>query len=98
LRSHFLLDAGDLGSRNLAVTWVDVPPGAERAFLAPWPVQVLPGVGPKLLARLERLNVRRVGELAAMPLLAASARTRALPVLTVGWAVVSGPSSSAKAI
>ena len=30
LRSHFLLDAGDLGSRNLTVTWVDVPPGAEQ--------------------------------------------------------------------
>jgi mannose-6-phosphate isomerase-like protein (cupin superfamily) len=30
LRSHFLLDAGDLGSRNLSVTWVDVPPGAEQ--------------------------------------------------------------------
>ena len=30
LRSHFLLDAGDLGSKNLSVTWVDVPPGAEQ--------------------------------------------------------------------
>jgi mannose-6-phosphate isomerase-like protein (cupin superfamily) len=30
LRSHFLIDAGDLGSRNLTVTWVDVPPGAEQ--------------------------------------------------------------------
>jgi mannose-6-phosphate isomerase-like protein (cupin superfamily) len=30
LRSHFLLDAGDLGSRNLTVTWVDVPPGGEQ--------------------------------------------------------------------
>jgi mannose-6-phosphate isomerase-like protein (cupin superfamily) len=30
LRSHFLLDAGDLGSRNLTVTWVDVPPGSEQ--------------------------------------------------------------------
>jgi mannose-6-phosphate isomerase-like protein (cupin superfamily) len=30
LRSHFLLDAGDLGSRNLAVTWVDVAPGAKQ--------------------------------------------------------------------
>jgi mannose-6-phosphate isomerase-like protein (cupin superfamily) len=30
LRSHFLLDAGDLGSRNLSVTWVDVPPGGEQ--------------------------------------------------------------------
>jgi DNA polymerase-4 len=45
-----------------------VPAGGERVFLAPWPVRVLPGVGPKLLARLERLNVGRVGEVAAMPL------------------------------
>ena len=30
LRSHFLMDAGDLGSRNLTVTWVDVPPGAAQ--------------------------------------------------------------------
>ena len=30
LRSHFLMDAGDLGSRNLTVTWVDVPPGASQ--------------------------------------------------------------------
>jgi mannose-6-phosphate isomerase-like protein (cupin superfamily) len=30
LRSHFLLDAGDLGSRHLTVTWVDVPPGGEQ--------------------------------------------------------------------
>jgi mannose-6-phosphate isomerase-like protein (cupin superfamily) len=30
LRSHFLIDAGDLGSKNLSVTWVDVPPGAEQ--------------------------------------------------------------------
>jgi mannose-6-phosphate isomerase-like protein (cupin superfamily) len=30
LRSHFLLDAGDLGSRNLTITWVDVPPGGEQ--------------------------------------------------------------------
>jgi mannose-6-phosphate isomerase-like protein (cupin superfamily) len=30
LRSHFLLDVGDLGSKNLAVTWVDLRPGAEQ--------------------------------------------------------------------
>jgi mannose-6-phosphate isomerase-like protein (cupin superfamily) len=30
LRSYFLMDAGDLGARNLSVTWVDVPPGAEQ--------------------------------------------------------------------
>lgn len=47
---------------------VVVPPGGEAAYLAPWPVEVLPGVGPKLLERLQRLNVRRVGELANVPL------------------------------
>ena len=30
LRSHFLMDAGDLGSRKMSVTWVDVAPGAEQ--------------------------------------------------------------------
>jgi mannose-6-phosphate isomerase-like protein (cupin superfamily) len=30
LRAHFLMDAGDLGSRNMTITWVDVPPGAEQ--------------------------------------------------------------------
>jgi mannose-6-phosphate isomerase-like protein (cupin superfamily) len=30
MRSHVLMDAGDLGSRHLTVTWVDVPPGAEQ--------------------------------------------------------------------
>ena len=37
-------------------------------------------------------------EFAAMPRVAFTLSTRALPVFTVGWAVVSGPSSSAKAI
>jgi DNA polymerase-4 len=50
--------------------FVAVPPGAEREYLAPWPAEVLPGVGPQLRARLERLNVRRVGEVARMPLAA----------------------------
>jgi nucleotidyltransferase/DNA polymerase involved in DNA repair len=48
-------------------TTVRVPVGEERAYLAPWPVEVLPGVGPKTLERLRRLNVARVGELAEMP-------------------------------
>jgi len=30
LRSHFLMDAGDLGSRNLTVTWLDIQPGGEQ--------------------------------------------------------------------
>ena len=30
LRSHVLMDAGELGSRNLSVTWVTVPGGTEQ--------------------------------------------------------------------
>ncbi len=45
-----------------------VPPGTERQWLAPWPVDVLPGVGPRTAGELARLNVRRVGELAEVPL------------------------------
>jgi len=47
---------------------ISVPPGAERAYLAPWPANVLPGVGPKVAARLDRINVQKVGELAQVPL------------------------------
>jgi mannose-6-phosphate isomerase-like protein (cupin superfamily) len=32
LRSHVLMDAGELGARNLSVTWLDLPSGAEQAF------------------------------------------------------------------
>lgn len=44
-----------------------VPPGHERDYLAPWPVEVLPGIGHKTSEQLQRLNVRRVGELALVP-------------------------------
>jgi DNA polymerase-4 len=46
---------------------VHVPAGQERPYLVPWPVRVLPGVGPKAEAQLRRLNVQRVGTLAEMP-------------------------------
>lgn len=32
LRSHVLMDAGELGSRNLSVTWLEVPPGAKQSL------------------------------------------------------------------
>jgi DNA polymerase-4 len=47
---------------------VVVPHGEERAFLAPWPVQVLPGIGRQAEARFQRINVQHVGEVAEMPL------------------------------
>lgn len=45
-----------------------VPPGFERDYLAPWPVETVLGVGPKAAEQLHRMNVRRVGELAEVPL------------------------------
>jgi mannose-6-phosphate isomerase-like protein (cupin superfamily) len=32
LRAHLLLDAGELGARNLSVTWLTVPAGAEQTL------------------------------------------------------------------
>src|SRR5262249_15850655 len=41
-----------------------VEPGAERAYLAPRLVRILPNAGPRIEVRLDRLNVHRVGEVA----------------------------------
>src|ERR671937_2076134 len=30
IRPHVLMDAGELGSRNLSVNWLEVPPGAAE--------------------------------------------------------------------
>lgn len=32
LRTHVLMDAGELGSRNLSVTWLSLPAGAKQAL------------------------------------------------------------------
>ena len=55
------------GRSDDRATWSTVPAGEEERYLAPWPADVLPGVGPKVAGELARLNIRRVGEVAAMP-------------------------------
>ena len=32
LRTHILMDAGELGSRNMTVIWVEVPPGTSQGL------------------------------------------------------------------
>ncbi len=44
-----------------------VLPGREAAFLAPLPVESLPGIGPKAARRLRELGVRTLGQLAQVP-------------------------------
>lgn len=34
LRPHILMDAGELGSRNLSVTWIEVPAGASEDLVS----------------------------------------------------------------
>jgi DNA polymerase IV len=43
-----------------------VPPGREAAFLGPFPVRLLPGVGPRAEARLRASGVETVAMLAAL--------------------------------
>jgi DNA polymerase-4 len=43
-----------------------VPPGREARFLAPLPVRLLPGVGPRAEERLARAGIATIGGLAAL--------------------------------
>jgi DNA polymerase-4 len=43
-----------------------VEPGGEQAYLAPLPASRLWGVGPKTFAKLERMGVRTIGDVAAL--------------------------------
>ncbi len=45
---------------------VVVPPGEEASFLAPLPVEMLWGVGPKTSERLAALGVQTIGDLASL--------------------------------
>lgn len=44
-----------------------IPPGCERAFLAPLPVRAMSGIGKRAEAELSRARIRTLGELAAAP-------------------------------
>ena len=44
-----------------------VPPGEEAAFLAPLPVEMLWGVGPKTAVRLAALEIHTIGDVARWP-------------------------------
>jgi len=43
-----------------------VRPGREAAFLAPFPIRLLPGVGPRAEERLHALGIELIGQLAAL--------------------------------
>jgi DNA polymerase-4 len=43
-----------------------VRPGREAAFLAPFPIRLLPGVGPRAEERLGRVGIETIGRLAAL--------------------------------
>jgi DNA polymerase-4 len=57
--------AAQAGSYPNAITVV--PPGEEAAFLAPLPVEMLWGVGPKTAVRLAALEIHTIGDVAGWP-------------------------------
>jgi nucleotidyltransferase/DNA polymerase involved in DNA repair len=47
--------------------FIVVPPGQEQAFLAPLPIEKLPGAGKVTRAKLAQWNVRTIGDLTRVP-------------------------------
>lgn len=45
-----------------------IAPGSEQRFLAPLPIKRIPGIGPKGSAKLNRMGVHSVADLARLPL------------------------------
>jgi DNA polymerase-4 len=43
-----------------------VRPGREAAFLAPFPIRILPGIGPRAEERLVRLGIETIGDIARL--------------------------------
>jgi len=56
--------ASDYSKPN-GLLWI--VPGMERRFLAPLPIERIPGIGPRGAGELRRLGVRTVGGLSALP-------------------------------
>jgi len=56
--------ASDLGKPD---GLIEVTPGEEKAFLAPLPVQKMPGVGEKTNQVMRSINIHTIGQLADMP-------------------------------
>lgn len=72
----------------------EVPPGGELAFLHPLPVKAIWGVGPATLARLERLGVHTVRDLARLDeraLVAAVGTAHGEHLHRLAWAIDDRP-------
>lgn len=87
LVSRLAARAGKPGGR------IVVPAGRERAFLAPLPVEALPGLNRELLEALELAGIRTLGQLASAPVdaLGAVLGRRALPLVRQAQGVADEP-------
>ncbi len=54
-------------AKNNADRHFKVPEGQERAFLAPFPVRALPGIGEKIEEKVTTLGIETLGQLARTP-------------------------------